>query len=54
MRLFTKKQSEGGENNSLLICDICDERVEIAEKQDGEGAGSIWVCNKCDIKYPKG
>ena len=39
--------------NNRISCEICDEWVTMANRQDGEGAGSIWVCDDCDIKYPK-
>lgn len=39
--------------NNRISCDICDNWVTIANKQDGEGIGYIWVCNDCDKKYPK-
>ena len=39
--------------NNKISCEICDEWVTMANRQDGEGAGSIWVCNECDIKYPR-
>jgi len=29
------------------ICDLCEKETK-ATKQDG-----IWVCDKCDKKYPK-
>jgi len=31
-----------------IICDLCDDEVKEAFKDDG-----IWVCHKCNIKYPK-
>ena len=36
-----------------ISCELCDNWVTIAHKQDGEGAGSIWVCNDCDKKFPR-
>ena len=39
--------------NNQISCEICDKWVTTANRHDGEGAGSIWVCNDCDIKYPK-
>tara|TARA_R110002012_G_scaffold319064_1_gene538642 strand:- start:1848 stop:2003 length:156 start_codon:yes stop_codon:yes gene_type:complete len=44
------------ENNKVkhgITCDICDERVTMATKQDGEGIGHIWVCKECNEKYPR-
>ena len=35
-----------------LICELCDCDVWQATKQDGQGAGSIWVCYDCNVKYP--
>lgn len=45
-------QNKQGERKKLpYVCDICDERVEKAEKKDGEGIGSIWVCEDCFMTY---
>tara|TARA_R100001443_G_scaffold60223_1_gene70604 strand:- start:559 stop:705 length:147 start_codon:yes stop_codon:yes gene_type:complete len=39
--------------NDRLICELCDTEVTVISKQDGQGAGSIWVCKDCDVKYPR-
>ena len=41
------------QKNRSISCDICDNWVTMVSKQDGEGAGSIWVCRDCDEKYPR-
>ena len=45
----TKTQNE----NNKISCEICDEWVTAVSRQDGKGAGSIWVCFECDKKYPR-
>ena len=39
--------------NNRISCEICDEWVTMANRQDGEGAGSRWVCDDCDKKFPR-
>jgi len=31
-----------------IICDLCDKEVPEATKQ-----GGLWVCKKCNNKYPQ-
>ena len=31
-----------------MSCELCDEWVTIASKQDG-----IWVCKECDKRFPR-
>ena len=52
--MANRKQKESPRiANDKMSCDICDNWVTMAHRQDGEGAGSIWVCNDCDTKFPK-
>lgn len=35
-----------------IICDICYEHVTLLYKKHKNKSFYIWVCNKCDEKYP--
>tara|TARA_R100000655_G_scaffold7920_5_gene21125 strand:+ start:2127 stop:2273 length:147 start_codon:yes stop_codon:yes gene_type:complete len=43
------KRKKGGR----FTCELCDDEVTIVSRQDGEGAGSIWICIDCNEKYPR-
>ena len=36
------------QSDAEMICDICDNVVKSAKKEDG-----IWICPSCEKKYPK-
>ena len=42
------KDSPLDNKKNRISCELCDEWVTVAFKQDG-----IWVCKKCNKKFPR-